>query len=197
MASFTFQRQVAASPETVFAVLTEHHLYAEITPMRRSMLEREGDPPPNGVGAIRVLTAVGPPLREEVIAYEPPRRFSYKLLSGAPLRDHVGTVELTPDGSGTKVVYAVRTMPTLPVVGAAVVAVVKPAVKRCSTAIAKESERRAARMREGGPQARRRDSARCATPNGSAASRTGSRRSPLLRGGDRASASGLDRLRAR
>jgi len=143
MASFTYERQVAASPETVFAVLTEHHLYAEITPMRKSVLEREGEPPPNGVGAIRVLTSAGPPLREEVIAYEPPHRFSYKLLSGAPVRDHVGTVELTPREGGTHVVYAVRTTPTLPLVGVAVVAVVKQGIKALLNGIVNESERRA------------------------------------------------------
>lgn len=143
MASFTFERQVAASPETVFAVLTEHDRYAEITPMRRSVLEREGEPSPNGVGAIRVLTSAGPPLREEVIAYEPPHRFSYKLLSGAPVRDHVGTVELTPRDGGTRVVYAVRTTPTLPLVGAAVLAVTKQAIKALLSGIANESERRA------------------------------------------------------
>ncbi len=144
MASFTFERQVAAPVETVFAVLTEHHLYAEITPMRKSTLEREGDPPPNGVGAIRVLTSVGPPLREEVIAYEPPGRFSYKLLDGAPVRDHIGTVELTPQDGGTRVVYAVKTTPTLPLVGPVVVAVVKQAIKALLNGIVKESERRAA-----------------------------------------------------
>jgi uncharacterized protein YndB with AHSA1/START domain len=144
MASFTYEREVAAPPETVFAVLTEHHLYAEFTPMRKSVLERQGEPAPNGVGAIRVLTSAGPPLREEVIAYEPPTRFSYKLLSGAPVRDHVGTVELTPSPGGTRIVYAVRTTPTLPLVGAAVVAVVKQAIKALLNGIVKESERRAA-----------------------------------------------------
>jgi uncharacterized protein YndB with AHSA1/START domain len=144
MASFTLQRDVAAPAETIFAVLTEHHLYASISPIRRSVLEREGEPPPNGVGAIRVLTSVGPPLREEVIAYDPPRRFSYKLLSGAPVRDHVGTVEITPGGELTRVVYAVRTTPTLPLVGAAVVAVVRMGVGALFNGIVKESERRAA-----------------------------------------------------
>ena len=72
MASFTFVRRIAAPPETVFDVLTDHRGYAAITPLRRSELEREGEPAPNGVGAIRVLTAVGPPLREEVLAYQPP-----------------------------------------------------------------------------------------------------------------------------
>jgi uncharacterized protein YndB with AHSA1/START domain len=144
MASFTFEREVAAPPETIFQVLTEHHLYAAITPMRKSVLEREGEPAPNGVGAIRVLTSIGPPLREEVIAYEPPTRFAYKLLSGAPVRDHVGTVELTPNGAGTRVVYAVHTTPTLPYLGAAVVGVVKLAIKTLINGISAESERRAA-----------------------------------------------------
>jgi uncharacterized protein YndB with AHSA1/START domain len=143
MASFTYVRQVAAPPQTVFDVLTDHRGYAEITPMRKVELEREGEPPPNGVGAVRVLHAVGPPLREEVIGFEPPSRFSYKLLSGAPVRDHVGTVELSPEGEGTRMVYAVRTFPTVPVVGAAVVGVTKQAIKALIKGIVTESERRA------------------------------------------------------
>jgi uncharacterized protein YndB with AHSA1/START domain len=144
MASFTYQREVAAPPEIVFEVLTDHRRYADITPMRKSTLEREGEPAPNGVGAVRVLSSVGPPLREEVIAYEPSTRFSYKLLSGAPVRDHVGTVELTPRDGGTEVVYAVRTASTLPLVGGAVVGVVRLAIKQLLDGIVKESERRAA-----------------------------------------------------
>jgi uncharacterized protein YndB with AHSA1/START domain len=144
VASFTLVREVAAPPETVFEVLTDHRRYAEITPLRKSELEREGEPAPNGVGAIRVLHSVGPPLREEVIAYQEPSRFSYKLISGAPVRDHVGTVELTPNGGGTKVVYALRTFPTLPLVGPLVVAVVKVGIKQLLGGVAKESERRAA-----------------------------------------------------
>jgi uncharacterized protein YndB with AHSA1/START domain len=143
MASFTFARQVAAPPEVVFEVLVDHRRYAEITPLRRSELEREGDPAPNGAGAIRVLHLIGPPLREEVLTYEEPSRFSYKLLSGAPLRDHVGTVELVPEGGGTKVTYAVRTMPTVPLIGSVAVAVSKRAVKQLFDGIVTESERRA------------------------------------------------------
>jgi uncharacterized protein YndB with AHSA1/START domain len=148
MASFSFERDVAAPPQTVFDVLTEHHLYAAIiTPLRRSTLERQGEPAPNGVGAIRTLTSLGPPWREEVIAYQPPDRFSYKLLSGAPVRDHVGTVELTPRGAGTRMVYAVRTTPTLPYVGGVAVGVAKLAVKALIEGVSTESERRAADAR--------------------------------------------------
>lgn len=145
MASFSFERQVGARPEVVFDVLTDHRGYADITPLRSSELEREGSPSPDGVGAIRVLRAVGPPLREEVLAYERPSRFSYKLLSGLPVRDHVGTVLLGEDGAaGTELTYAVRLTPTIPLAGGLVVAVVRRAVKTLLDGVCAESERRAA-----------------------------------------------------
>lgn len=144
MASFTYVRQVAAPPETVFEVLTDHRRYAEITPLRKSVLEREGEPAPNGVGAIRVLSSVGPPLREETIAYEAPTRFSYTLLEGLPVRDHVGTVELIPEDGGTRIVYAVHTTPTVPLGGFAVLGVIKLGIKQLLAGISGESERRAA-----------------------------------------------------
>jgi uncharacterized protein YndB with AHSA1/START domain len=143
MASFTYVRQVAAPPETVFDVLTDHRRYPEITALRKAELEREGDPEPNGLGAIRVLTVAGPPMREEVIAYERPFRFSYKILSGLPVRDHVGTVEMRPKGGGTEVVYAVKTTPTIPLVGPVFMLGLKKAIRDLIGGVAKESERRA------------------------------------------------------
>ena len=144
MASFTLVREMAASPEIVFDVLTDHRGYSKLTPLRKTELEREGEPAPNGVGAIRVLEAIGPPLREEVLAYEAPSRFSYTLLSGLPVRNHVGTVELTPQGDGTKITYAVRTIPTIPVAGFAVVAGIKQGIKQLLNGIVAEAERRQA-----------------------------------------------------
>lgn len=142
MASFTLVREIDAPPEAVFDVLTDHRGYAEITRVRRVEMEREGEPAPNGVGAIRVLHVLGPPLREEVLAYERPNRFSYTVLSGLPVRDHVGTAELTAQGSGTRLVYAVRTNPTLPVGGGLVVAGVKLAIEQLLDGVAAEAGRR-------------------------------------------------------
>jgi uncharacterized protein YndB with AHSA1/START domain len=147
MASFTYVRQVAAPPEVVFDVLTDHRRYPEITPLRRAELEREGESTPNGVGAIRVLTVAGPPMREEVIAYERPYRFSYTLLSGLPVRDHVGTVELEPKDGGTEITYAVKTTPTIPLAGPIFMAGLKKAIRDLTGGVAKESERRAADAR--------------------------------------------------
>jgi uncharacterized protein YndB with AHSA1/START domain len=144
MASFKYVRQVAAPPAIVFDVLTDHRRYAEITSLRKAELEREGEPEPNGVGAIRVLTVAGPPMREEVLSYERPHRFSYKILSGLPVRDHVGTVELQPHDGGTEVTYAVKTTPTIPLAGPVFMAVLKKAIRDLLGGVAKESERRAA-----------------------------------------------------
>lgn len=143
MASFRYVRQVAAPPEVVFDVLTDHRRYPEITPLRKATLEREGEPAPNGLGAIRVLSVAGPPMREEVIAYERPFRFSYKILSGLPVRDHVGTVEMQPADGGTEVVYSVKTTPTLPLGGPVFMLVLKKAIRDLLGGVAKESERRA------------------------------------------------------
>lgn len=142
MASFTLQREIQAPPAVVFDVLTDHRGYAKLTALRSSELEREGEPAPNGVGAIRSLRAVGPPMREEVLAYERPQRFSYTVLSGLPVRDHIGTVELLPAGEGTKVTYAVRTMPTVPLAGFLVVAAIKRAIQQLLNGVAAEAERR-------------------------------------------------------
>lgn len=147
MASFTYERQVAAPPEIVFDVLTDHRRYPEITSLRKAELEREGEPAPNGLGAIRALTLVGPPMREEVIAYERPHRFSYTILSGLPVRNHVGTVELSPSDGGTRIVYAVHTTPTLAMGGFAVVAGIKQGIRTLLSGVTKESERRAADAR--------------------------------------------------
>ena len=96
------------------------------------------------MGAVRKLTAVGPPLREEITEYVPGQRLVYKLLSGAPLKDHVGTVELRPAGSGTHVNYRVETTPAVPVGKGAVLGVVRWSVKGLLDGIVQESERRAA-----------------------------------------------------
>jgi len=147
MASFRYVRQVAAPPEIVFDVLTDHRRYDEITSLRKAELEREGEPSPNGVGAIRVLSVAGPPMREEVIAYERPNRFSYKILSGLPVRDHVGTVELRAANGGTELTYAVKTTPTIPLSGPIFMAILKKAIRDLIAGVSKESERRVADAR--------------------------------------------------
>ena len=142
MANFTFRALINAPIETVFDVLTDHRKYSEFTPLRSSTLEQEGEPAPNGVGAIRVLRLAGPPIREQVTEYVRPTRFVYKLLSGAPVRNHVGTVDLVQEAGGTRINYHVESFPSVPRPLAPVVAgVMRLSVLQLFNGVKKRSER--------------------------------------------------------
>jgi hypothetical protein len=85
--------------------------------VRRSAWDREGAPEPGGVGAIRRLGSAPFFSREEVVEYEPPRRLSYVLLSGMPVRDYRADVELIPDGAGTEIRWRSSFVPKIPGTG--------------------------------------------------------------------------------
>ena len=76
-------------------------------------------------GAIAVFTVlfslpvsaepgVGTTFVEEVVEYDRPTRWAYSVRSGAPVRDHLGTIDLRTVGSGTEVTWHVRAQPTVP-----------------------------------------------------------------------------------
>ncbi len=114
MTEFTLTQTTTAPIETVFDALTDHRAIADyVWAVRRSTLDREGTPAPNGVGAVRRLEALGPAIVEEIIEYQRPTGYAYKMLSGAPVRDHVGTVELREAGAGTEVSWHLRSTPKI------------------------------------------------------------------------------------
>src|SRR5438270_13190894 len=83
----------------VWRVHADSPRYAEWGVWDRSEMERPGTSEPYGLGAIRMLTQGKRSLREEVVAFEPGSRFDYRVLSGIPVRDYVGRVDLS-DGAG-------------------------------------------------------------------------------------------------
>src|SRR5437660_1071994 len=102
MPGYTVRCEVRAPRDVVFAVLTEHAGYTAFTPLHWT-LERPGTPDPNGVGAVRAIRpARRAPfaIREQVTEYEAPSRFGYRVISGAPVRSHVGAVTLTETANG-------------------------------------------------------------------------------------------------
>jgi hypothetical protein len=143
VASFALQASVAAPIEVVFDVLTDHRGYANMTSLRSSTLEREGEPAANGVGAIRVLRLVGAPIREEVTAFERPYLFAYELLSGAPVRTHSATVELARQGTRTALTWRVDSVPRIPVPDAVWSAIVRLVINHLLKGVVEEAERRA------------------------------------------------------
>ena len=129
MVEFTLTQTTTAPIEKVFDALTDHRGIADYVPLlRRSTLDREGTPAPNGVGAVRRLEAVGPAIVEEIIEYQRPTRYAYKLIAGAPVRDHVGTVSLRETGTGTEATWHLRSTPTIPGLGLVLAPVLKKVI---------------------------------------------------------------------
>lgn len=93
-------RRIEAPREVVWDVLSDVTSWKEWGSYDVSELEREGDPAPGGIGAIRVTGRRPIKVREEVEIWDPPARFGYTLLSGLPVRDYHAVVTLSESGGG-------------------------------------------------------------------------------------------------
>lgn len=107
MATIVLEQRFDAPPERVFAALTDHVGFGRALG-EDIRLEREGVPPPNGLGAVRAIHARGLTIREQVVGWEASRAMDYTVVGGAPLRNHRGEIRFAPDGTGTRVDYRIR-----------------------------------------------------------------------------------------
>jgi uncharacterized protein YndB with AHSA1/START domain len=93
-------RHSTATVEQVWGLLSQAHTWKEWGSFTVAELEREGDPAPDGVGAIRRFGFPMYASREQVVAFEPPTHLGYTMLKGLPLREYRSDVTLTPSGDG-------------------------------------------------------------------------------------------------
>ena len=103
MGSQTFNvTTVARAPrERVWALVSDGAGWKNWAGVMTSSLEREGDPPPDGVGAIRKLGPRPFGSREEVVVWEPPSHLGYVILSGMPVRNYRADIHLKEEtGAG-------------------------------------------------------------------------------------------------
>ncbi|HEX4218453.1 MAG TPA: SRPBCC family protein, partial [Acidimicrobiales bacterium] len=107
MADWAFEvRATSRAPvEVLWPLIGESARWKEWSFLTRSGLDREGEPAPDGVGAIRRFTALGLGSREEVVAWEPPHHLGYVILTGFPVRNYRGDVVLSADGGRTTLTW--------------------------------------------------------------------------------------------
>ncbi len=103
---------VIASPiEDVWARISDHaSTHTWITDAQVTLGTRAPGDNPNGVGAVRIVKFPRSDnfgwkfarLDEQIMAFDPPRSFSYKIIKGLPgLADHLGTLTLEPIDAGS------------------------------------------------------------------------------------------------
>ena len=115
------QGHSTADREAVWRVVADAPGWSGWGAWRKSELQREGDPQPGGLGAIKALTSETrrPVVSvEEVTVFEPPARFGYRLLSGLPLKGYEAQITLAEaPGGGTDITWASQFDPKIPLTG--------------------------------------------------------------------------------
>ncbi len=120
MRSVHVTRAIPAPPEEIFDRLADHANYDRFRPIHDSELVREGDPAPNGVGALRRIKVRPLVFEEEITAYERPTRLDYLIVKlNVPLKHDGGSITLTPEGPTTRVDWRSTFSVPIPVVGGA------------------------------------------------------------------------------
>jgi uncharacterized protein YndB with AHSA1/START domain len=148
LSTYQFSVRSAAPPAVVFEVLADATRWHEWGgwSVGTSTFEREGDPAPGGVGAIRKMGRWPMFAREQVTEFEAPHHYAYTVLSGFPVRGYHADVDLldTDDG-GTTIRWSGAFEPLVPGTAAVMEALVGRGVHDYAKRLATEAERRARR----------------------------------------------------
>lgn len=132
-----------AARERVWEVLDDVARWHEWGPWSKTRFEREGEPAPGGVGAVRELKMPGSTIREEITDHEPPARMEYTLLSGLPVRNYRAGVRLTDlDGGGTRIEWSSEFDGKFPGAGAAMRLLLGRAIADAPKRVARAAEER-------------------------------------------------------
>jgi uncharacterized protein YndB with AHSA1/START domain len=112
------QRRFSAPVEKVFEAYANHADWKNWAGFSNSWLEVEGKPDPNGLGCVRGFGSNGVNVYEEVVEWDPPRRFAYRIIRGGlPMKGHYGESIFEADGDGTLLTWRCRFESKVPGLG--------------------------------------------------------------------------------
>jgi uncharacterized protein YndB with AHSA1/START domain len=145
MRTVRVERRIQAPAERVFELIADHANYDRFRAITGSELVSEGDPPPNGVGAMRRIR-VGPiRFEEEITAYEPSSRLDYLIVRlNLPFDHRGGTMRLSEEEGGTRVEWISTFRIPIPVVGGLQERIWAPILTRGFRRVLEDVERMAA-----------------------------------------------------
>ncbi len=127
------------APDAVFALLADGTTWPRWSPIESFELERHGNPPPEGPGAIRVFRRGRTVGRDQLVDVVPAERLVYVSLSGMPVRDYRGEVELSPAGGGTDIRWQASFAPKVPGTGWLMERGLRRFLEQCARGVAKHA----------------------------------------------------------
>jgi hypothetical protein len=143
--SFEINRTSSAPASTLFRLEADGGRWSEWAKplVPQSSWERQGEPAPGGIGAIRKLGLWPLLLREETVEYEQDRRHVYKFAGpSTPVKDYRAEVIFTPNAAGgTDIRWSGSFVESLPGTGALTLAFLRTALKLISAQLIKAAER--------------------------------------------------------
>lgn len=107
MIKIEVEELLRAPIEAVFEQLVDHENYASFEGVSSSRLTRPGVGERNGLGAQRRVRLGGAILWEDIVGFERPTLFEYKIVKMLPplIRHVLGRVSLTATNEGTRAVW--------------------------------------------------------------------------------------------
>jgi hypothetical protein len=103
MYEYEVKARSSATASDVWDLLADANAWPAWTGLPMPTRDRDGDPPPWGMGSIRRFSWGPVYVREQVAIWEPPHRYGYTLANDWPLRDYLSTVTLTEAHGGTDI----------------------------------------------------------------------------------------------
>ena len=93
MKTVRVERSIAAPAADVFEMLTDHAGYTRFRGVSKAERFRDGEPDPNGVGAMRRITTPPVTFEEEILTFDRPRRMDYVIRkANFPLEHEGGSI---------------------------------------------------------------------------------------------------------
>ncbi len=115
MTVYSFRREVNLPVEKVWSLIGDFRQTP--SPEIKVEVEKEGDMDANGVGTIRKITIGKVCVREILDSANPPYTFTYRILSGAPMKEYLGKVRFEPKESSTIIHWHADLTPKIPLTG--------------------------------------------------------------------------------
>jgi len=136
--------RTSASAAAVFALLADGSTWPNWAPIDSFELERAGNPPPEGVGAIRVFKRGRVTGRDEIVEIVPGRRLGYISISGLAIKDYRASVDVEDSGDdtgGAVIRWRASFFPKIPGTGALMHRGIRRFLQQCADGLAARAAR--------------------------------------------------------